>query len=292
MAPDPLTLYDIVPGRRVAERYTVVGSHRQGGFSTAFEVTDDEDGGARCELQLFPAGLFEGPGQALEFGRRLEPWCDLDTERVLRVREVLTVDADTLALVTDFPAGESLRQRLESVSPLPPEEVLALGLGMLQGLVAIHAAGLVHGDIKPYTVHVAGSGADLRTSYVDGGVTLGLWTAKGLGERTALIGTPHYAPMEQFGGDAPDVRSDVYNVATVLFESACGVLPWPGNSFLEVFQAKLADPPPMAERAPDVSVAPELEEVIRRGCLADRNRRYPSAAEFLAAFEALAPSDT
>lgn len=287
MSPEPLTLYDIVPGRRVADRYTVVGSHRQGGFSTAFEVVDDADGGARCELQLFPAGLFEGSGQASEFGRRLQPWIELESDGVLSVRALIEVDADTLALVTDFPTGESLRERLKRHAPLPHEEVMALGLGMLRGLVAIHAGGLVHGDIKPYTVHVEGDGAQLRTTLVDGGVTLGLWTAKGLGERTALIGTPHYAPVEQFGGDAPDVRSDIYNVATVLYESLAGQLPWPGNTFLEVFQAKLGDPPPMSERAPGLSIDPELERVIQRGCLADRNRRYPSAAEFLTAFEEL-----
>ena len=60
------------------------------------------------------------------------------------------------------------------------------------------------------------------------------------------------------------------------------------NTFLEVFQAKLGDPPSMSERAPDVEVPEELERVIRRGCLADRNRRYPSAAEFLSAFEGVA----
>ena len=66
----------------------------------------------------------------------------------------------------------------------------------------------------------------------------------------------------------------------MLFESLTGVLPWAGKSFLEVFQAKLQDPPPMAERAADVEVSPALEAAIRRGCLADRNQRYPTAEEF------------
>ena len=40
---------------------------------------------------------------------------------------------------------------------------------------------------------------------IDGGVTPGLWNAKNLGDKTALIGTPFYAPVEQFGGESPDV---------------------------------------------------------------------------------------
>jgi serine/threonine-protein kinase len=280
MASPSLTLFDIVPGRKIADRYTVVGPSRQGGFSTAFEVSDDR-GNSACELQLFPSGLFEGDGQVHEFHERLQPWMEIDSPAVLRVRDVIEIDADNLALVTALPQGESLRERLNRETSLPREEVIAIGRRLLEGLVAIHERDMVHGDIKPYTIHVQGTGADTRPVMVDGGVTPGLWTAKDLGEKTALIGTPYYAPVEQFGGDAPDVRSDIYNVATVLFECATGVLPWAGKTFLEIFQSKLSDPPAASERAPGVSIDRGLEAAIKKGCLADRNKRYATAAEFL-----------
>jgi hypothetical protein len=55
-------------------------------------------------------------------------------------------------------------------------------------------------------------------------------------------------PAEQLGGEAADVRSDIYNLATVLYECATGVLPWSGHTFSGL-QAKLQDPPPMKKRA-------------------------------------------
>ena len=287
MPPESLTLFDIVPGRVIADRFTVVGANRQGGFSTAFEVMDSQDG-ARCELQLFPAGLFEGGAQAGQFCDRLRPWTEIDSRAVLHMREILELDAHNLALITEFPTGESLRERLNREKILPRNEVVAIGRHLLEGLEQIHARELVHGDIKPYTIYVEGTGDQVSSVLVDGGVTPGLWTAKDLGDKTALIGTPYYAPVEQFGGDAPDVRSDIYNVATVLFECAVGVLPWPGKTFLEVFQAKLEDPPPMRERAPDVEIDEAFEQVIRKGGCADRNRRYGSVAEFRAALDTLA----
>src|SRR5262249_26549062 len=101
-------------------------------------------------------------------------------------------------------------------------------------------------------------------------------------------GTPYYAPVEQFGGEAPDVLSDVYNVATVLFELVTGVLPWPGSSMLEVFQQKLdKQAPSMKKRAPKVEVAPELESAIVHGLMAGKRKRFQSAAAFR---EALAAS--
>ena len=287
MPPHAFSLYALTPGKKIAGRYEVVRPNRQGGFSTAFEVTDAKNG-SRCELQLFPSGLFENETQAEQFRDRLRPWKDVDSEAVLGVRDVLDADDETLALITDFPDGESLRDRLNREERLERIEVVAMGLRLLEGLEQVHAESLVHGDIKPYTVHARGSGPEVRPLLVDGGVTPGLWTAKAVGDKTQLIGTPYYAPIEQFGGDAPDVRSDIYNVATVLYECLTGVVPWEGRSFLEVFQAKLQDPMPMARRAPSAKVDGPLEEVIRMGCLADRNRRYATAAEFRQALEEVA----
>jgi serine/threonine-protein kinase len=277
-----VTAYELVKGKKLAERYTISGGHRQSGFAAAYEATDLH--GAPREVALFPAGMFEQPQQLDEFRARLQPWTAVDSRHVLRVHEVLTLPGGLL-LVTARPGGVTLRAHLDKKKRLAAVEVVALARQLLEGLAAIHAAGLVHGDVKPRTIHLAGPDHDLAV-LVDGGVTPGLWSAKGLGEKTALIGTPYYAPLEQFGGEGPDVRSDVYNLATVLYECAAGVLPWTGASFLEVFQSKLHDPPPMKKRAKGVEIPPALEAAILRGCQADRQKRFASAQEFLQALEA------
>ena len=283
------SIYDMVPGALFAGRYRIVSPHRRGGLSAAFEVVDGESG-ETCELQFFPSGLFEIPEQIEEFRSILQPWLRVRCDEVVAVRNVLHVDPDNLALVTDLPRGETLRVMLNREGRLAPEHAIRLGCRVLDGLEVIHAHSLVHGDVKPFTIHLLEEKVEgtPQPLLVDGGLTPGLWTAKGLGDRTALIGTPYYAPVEQFGGESPDMRSDIYNVATVLFECVAGVLPWPGKSFLEVFQAKLdRQPPSIRKRAPDVKVDPELERVIARGCLADRNERPATAREYRAALSAL-----
>lgn len=272
-----LTTYDLVKGKKLAERYTIVALRRQTGFAATYEATDAS--GGHCEVSLFPAGLFDQAEQAEEFRERLLPWREVDSKHVLKVREVLSL-AGGLLLVTDVPPGESLRKGLDHAKRLEPAEVIALGTHLLEGLGRIHGAGLVHGDIKPLTIHASGKGAKLTAMLVDGGITPSLWSAKGLGEKTALIGTPYYAPAEQFGGEAADVRSDIYNLSTVLYECATGVLPWTGASFLEVFQSKLHDAPPMQKRVAGLEIDAHLESAILRGCLADRRKRYASAREF------------
>ena len=268
------------PGSRIADRYEVFEPRRQGGLSVAFEVADLGTG-ERFELQFFPPSLFDGEAEATHFAAAWEPWRRVDSRHVLRVREMLSSGPSSLFLVTDRPRGRTLRALLDERGPSSPAETVRIGVQLLDGLGEIHARGLVHGDVKPLTVFVGEDQGEPLAVLVDGGTTHGLWTAKDLGERTALIGTPYYAPVEQFGGEPPTVQSDLYNLATLLFELVTGVQPWRGKTFLEVFQAKLErELPTVAGRAPGVEVPAALEEAIGGGLHADLQRRYGTAREF------------
>jgi serine/threonine-protein kinase len=278
--------YGIAPGQRIDGRYDVVGPNRQGGLSVAFEVKDAS--GKPFEMQHFPAALFESEDQAREFAASWEPWKSIGSSAVLAVRDVLVLDGAGLMLVTDLPPGRPLRDQLAEEPRLAPEDAVALGRRLLEGLVQIHERGLVHGDVKPNTIFVRGTAPGREAVMVDGGVTAGLWLAKDLGDKTALIGTPYYAPAEQFGGDCPDVQSDLYNVATVMFEVIAGRLPWTGANFLQVFQAKIAKEVPSLRAAvgPDALVSEALDDAIGGGLRADPRKRYETANEFLDALGA------
>ena len=288
MSSEETSLHDFGPGRIVAGRYEVVRPTRHNGLSASFEARDASDG-SRADLTVFPASLFEGREQAVAFARTWDAWKRVESPILARVRSTSLLGSAAVLLVTDPPGGESLRERLARERRLPQAEVLDLGREILRGLNDLHAHGLVHGDIKPGTILLRTGPNGTLPCLVDGGITGGLWSAKHLGDRTALIGTPFYAPVEQFGGDPPDVQSDLYNLAAVLFECAAGVLPWPGKHFLEVFQAKLdKHPVRMRARAPDVDVDPVFDQAIAAGLLADRSKRYATAQAFLDALEGVA----
>ncbi|MEM9800040.1 MAG: serine/threonine-protein kinase [Planctomycetota bacterium] len=271
-----LSLFDLVPGKVLLDRYAIGSPHRENGMSAAFRVVD-QNGEVERELQAFPASLFEGKHQADAFADTLNGWAELDDTAFARVRDIVVLGDGAVIVVSDFPPGHALRDDLEEKRTLTAEEVVELGTALLDGLETAHSKGLIHGDIKPATAFVGGTGPVL----VDGGVTPGLWAAKHLGTRTALIGTPYYAPIEQFGGDAPDERSDLYNLATVMYELLTGVMPWKGRSFIEVFQSKMQpEAPSMRSLAPDSEVDPSLEAAIAKALRGKRQERHASAAEF------------
>jgi serine/threonine-protein kinase len=284
------SIFDLQPGRSVLDRFRITKPLRQSGLSAAFEAHDEhaEPAQTRCALVVFSGALFEGAKQAEEFRATWKPWTRAKSEHLARVREVVALPGHGTMLVVDPSDETSLKELLRQRGALSAAEVQALGLQLADALEAIHAQKLVHGDIKPQNILVTERDGSLHATLVDGGITTGMWSAKHLGEHTALIGTPYYAPIEQFGGESPDRQSDIYNVSTVLFECATGVLPWPGKTLLEVFQAKLdRSEPSMKRRAPKCVVPAALEAAIVKGLLADRDERYVNATEFREALSAV-----
>ena len=273
-----LTLFDLVPGKVLVDRYRILRPHRENGMAAAFAVEDQEDS-SRAEVQVFPSTLFEDRDQAQGFAERLTAWRGLASSAVLKVREIEILKDATVLMVTDFPIGTSLRGRMTDSPRMDPADVVELGLQLLEGLHTVHLAGQVHGDIKPASIYLRSDGGGAQL--VDGGVTPGLWAAKHMGTRTTLIGTPFYSPLEQFSGDSPSVSSDLYGLGTLMYELLTGVLPWQGRGFIEVFQSKMqAGAPPMSERAPGVLVPDTLEAAIATSLRAKQAERYASADHF------------
>ena len=272
-----LSLFDLAPGKVLLDRYEIESGHRENGMSAAFRVLDRGSKNALRELQAFPASLFENRKQADAFAATLEGWSELSSDAVLSLHDVVVLDDGAVLTVSDFPEGQGLREIIAEQGTLSEKETVALGVSLLDGLEVAHDEGLIHGDIKPATIFMAPDGPIL----VDGGVTPGLWAAKHLGTRTALIGTPFYAPLEQFGGDSPDERSDMYNLATVMYELLTGKMPWVGKSYIEVFQSKMQPAAPsMRTMAPDSDVNRGLEAAVATALRGKRQERHESAAAF------------
>ena len=278
-------LFDLVPGKVLLGRYKLVAARRETGMSQAYEVLDQETG-MPMELSIFPAGLFEDAEQGKAFADKLGAWTGLDISGLPALMQSIPLTDGGVALLGALVTGESLRSRQKSGDgPLEIEDATDLGRRLLGALIDLHARDLVHGDVKPASIWIDGGTSSAMLT--DGGVTGALWEAKHLGTRTALIGTPYYAPIEQFSGDAPTQASDQYNVGTVLYEALTGVLPWQGSGYIEVFQSKMEPgAPSMRLRNRDVEIPSEIETAIARSLRAKSSERYASCADFLAALDA------
>ena len=274
-----LNLFELREGETLIERFRIDKALAHGPLSARFEVTELETD-EPLALEVFMSGLFEGHGQAAFFADRVRAFGKIQSPLALATRRIDVTEAGDVLRFCEKAEVNDLRSRLASDGPMTRAQALHMGTSLLEGAGAWHASGFAHGDIKPSNLYV--SDDTVRAS--EGGVTVALWRAQHMGARTSLIGTPFYAPLEQFSGEVPGPGSDLYAIGTVLYEALCGALPWAGKGFIEVFQSKMEDnPPPIESRAPNLRVGEALEEVIRKSIRARRDERFQDAAEFLEA---------
>lgn len=176
-----------------------------------------------------------------------------------------------------FVAGSDLSQRIAREGRLPPERAVALIAQVANGLDAIHAAGLVHRDVKPANVLL--SGGDAEHAYItDFGVARNVTTESGLTQTGRFVGTLDYVAPEQISGGEVDARVDVYALGCLLFKLLTGEVPFPREGEAARLYAHLHDPPPAPSLyAPEVSMA--LDDVVARAMSKQPEDRYPSAGD-------------
>jgi len=185
--------------------------------------------------------------------------------------------------------GESLRQRVERVGPLPLPEAVSLLREIADALAYAHRRGIVHRDLKPANI-LFGEGHAL---IIDFGIAKALSAAadapapgRGLTTTGLVLGTPTYMAPEQAAGDPVDHRADLYAFGCVAYEVLAGRPPFTGSSAQEVIAAHLADDPePVASLRPGLPRA--LAELVMH-LLAKRPAERPASADVvLAALQGL-----
>ncbi|HEV7563265.1 MAG TPA: serine/threonine-protein kinase [Solirubrobacterales bacterium] len=177
-----------------------------------------------------------------------------------------------------YVAGSDLGRRLAREGRLDPAQAVALIAQVGNGLDAIHAAGLVHRDVKPANVLLSGEeGAD-HAYITDFGVARNVATESGLTQTGRFVGTLDYVAPEQISGGAIDARVDVYALGCLLFKLLTGQVPFPREGEAARLYAHLNDPPPAPSLyAPTVPMA--LDDVVARAMSKQPGDRYPSAGD-------------
>ncbi len=235
------------PGRLLAGRYRVRSRIGDGGMGAVWLAKDELLGRDVAVKQIAPRG-----DSAVDAGRRDRALregrlaAQLRNPHVIAVHDVV-IDSDCPWLVMEYLAARSLGQLLDTRGVLEPRRAARIGADVAEALTESHAAGIVHRDVKPGNILVAGSTvkitdfgiAALRDDSAESPIdpaTLSRSSAASSGESSpgeppvrrsadVITGTPAYLAPEVARGHTPDERSDVYSLGATLYAAVEGSPP-------------------------------------------------------------------
>jgi hypothetical protein len=194
---------------------------------------------------------------------------------------------DVPVLVVEyFPAG-TLAQRLAASGPLSADAVIRLGIALVRALDVMHAAGLLHGDIKPSNIGFTGRG---DAKLLDFGLSRLAGEDPNDFTRRPAAGTLAYLPPEALRGEAPRTSFDLWSLAITLLEAVTGRNPFVHGSAASTVRHIITSGLTSGNSelyGPAAGVHPELAALLRRA-LGPEPMRFQAAPQMLSALEAIA----
>ena len=195
-------------------------------------------------------------------------------------------------IATSRAPGRTLARLVDEDGPLDPRAALALAARLLDALAAVHTTGLVHRDVAPGNVVVAGDGAvsllDFGLADAPGRSAVGgdVLRSGAPGSDGGVIGSVNYLSPEQALGAPVDERGDLYQAAGLLHFALTGRPPFPRATTAQTMAAHVSAPPPVPS-ALDSRIPQAADEIVVRGLMKQPESRYASAAEMAAAVRAV-----
>lgn len=274
-------------GELISDRFEVIAPLGEGGMGRVSLVRDRQIEGREVALKEIHTRWSESDEFRRLFFQEIRAAQGFVSEHVVQVRDCGELPTGTLFVTMDHVDGESLRQLLERERTLAPRHALEIARQILLGLASGHGKGFVHRDMKPSNVML-----QARTPKTDANphgvrvklLDFGLAAFGAELDRDLGAGTPRYMSPEQSAGDRLDARSDLFSVGVMLYEMIAGALIFDGSTAKEVQSALIeVDPAPLIRQLEGVDKP--IKKILQRALQKDREKRFASASDFVAAIE-------
>jgi eukaryotic-like serine/threonine-protein kinase len=262
----------------LASRYVIQQEVGRGGMAIVYLAEDVKHHRRVAVKVLLPElAAVLGPDRFL---REIEIAAQLTHPHILPLYDSGEADG-FLYYVMPYIEGESLRDKLNRENQISIDEALNITTKVARALDHAHQQGIIHRDIKPENILLH----DGEPLVADFGIALAVTEAGGtrLTETGLSLGTPSYMSPEQATGDrALDARTDIYSLASVLYEMLAGDPPFSGSNVRAVI-AKVVGEKPTSIRTIRDTVPPHIETAIAKALAKVPADRFASAGEFATA---------
>src|SRR5919198_1270000 len=242
-----MAVSDTLIGNVFDGRYRIERKLGTGGMADVY-LAEDNELGRRVAIKILNDRHAADDQFVGRFRREAKNGAGLSHPNIVSVYARGTAEG-TYYIAMEYLDGRSLKELIVSRGPAPVKTAVEYARQILAAVGFAHRHGIVHRDIKPHNVLVAGD--EGRVKVTDFGIARS--GASQMTEVGSIIGTAQYLSPEQARGAPVDQTSDLYSVGVVLYEMLTGQVPFTGDTPLEIAMKHLSEvPKPPSELRPEV----------------------------------------
>jgi eukaryotic-like serine/threonine-protein kinase len=213
------------PGQMIAGRFAVVRFIARGGMGEVYEVEDRFLQSVHVALKVILPQIASDSGSSHRFEQEVLLARKVTHPNLCPIYDISRCEDPAppfLFLTMKLLSGETLASRLQRGVPFSRNETVSIFRQMIAGVAAIHAAGVVHRDIKPTNVMLDQSGKDLHVSIMDFGLARLYASQTTALTRGLVAGTPGYIAPELLRGEPPSQATDIFALGVLLQQVLTG----------------------------------------------------------------------
>ncbi len=262
----------IVKGSIINDRYQIIKTLGEGGMANVY-LAHDNILDRNVAVKVLRGDLANDEKFVRRFQREALSASSLSHPNIVEMYDVGEDDGQYY-IVMEYVDGKTLKQVLKQRGHLSITEVVDIMLQLTDGLAHAHDAYIIHRDIKPQNIMILSNGLIKITDF---GVATALNSTQ-LTQTNSVMGTVHYLPPEQANGKGSTVRSDIYSMGIMMYELLTGLVPYKGESAVEIALKHLREPLPSVRKV-DSTIPQSIENVIIRATAKNPKNRYTDARE-------------
>ena len=262
----------IVKGAKINDRYQIIKTLGEGGMANVY-LAYDTILNRNVAVKILRGDLASDEKFVRRFQREALSASNLSHPNIVEMYDFGEEDGQNY-IVMEYVPGKTLKQLLKKRGTLTVTEVIDIMLQLTDGMAHAHDSYIIHRDIKPQNIMILENGMIKITDF---GIAMAL-NATQLTQTNSVMGSVHYLAPEQVNGKGSTIRSDIYSMGIVMFELLTGVIPYKGDSAVEIALKHLKEPlPSIRKYLPDVPQT--IENIILKSTAKNPKNRYADARE-------------
>ncbi len=290
----PKDAKDLLVGHILKRRYFVLSVLGTGGMSIVYKAKDLSNRSFKAVKVLRMAGA-DDELIIKRFQREAETLYKLNHPGIVQVYDYGTSRKNQPYFVMDILDGQTLEDLLTKQGRLKPKFIREIFMQVCDALDHAHGLGIIHRDLKPANIILIydKDNSKFVVKVFDFGIARIREDANKLTRMGEVWGSPIYMSPEQCMGTELDATSDIYSIATVIYECLTGDVPYLGKNFADTMAKKFKDPViAPSTMVEDGTISPEMDNLVVRGLAKIPHERQENMKEFIKELELAVPKIT